>query len=468
VRPSSPEALELFHAGTLALADVEANGMRVDMDYLNKAIRKSEKRIKELETELREDDIYKIIRKQYGSRTNLESDEQIAWALFTKLEYPCKELTPKGKPSAKEANLLDIDLPFVNNFREYSKYIKAKGTFLEGIRSFAVRGEDGLWYVHPNFNLNIAASFRSTSNDPNFHNFPSRTEWMAELVRSCFIPREDHVLIESDFSGIEVGVAGCYNKDRRLIYDYVQGDMHRDMAMKLFFLKKEEVSKPVRHCSKNKFVFPNFYGSFWYDCARSMWESIERDKLITVAGTPLYEHLRDHGINKLGKADRNDNPKVGTFQQHVKSVEDYLWNERYTTYTEWKKKTWEEFKAKGYCQLYTGFVCSRDSDGLIMNRKQVINYQIQGAAFHCLLWCLIEMNRWLRKNKMRSKIVSQIHDSIIGDVHKDERDDYLHKMKELMTKSLMEAWKWVIVPLKVEMEACELGGNWFKKKKVEI
>ena len=465
MRPSTPEALKLFHEGTLALADVEANGWRIDTDYLDKAITLSGAKIKHLESELRESEEYKTLRRQYGSRTNLGAPEQIAWLLFTALGHKSKSFSTKtGKASAEEANLQDIDSPFVTKYLELCKYKRCKGTFLEGIKTFAT--DDGL--LHPNFNLNIASSFRSTSNDPNFQNYPTRTEWMAKLVRSCFIPRDDHVIVESDFGGIEVGVAGCYNKDPRLIADYTEGDMHRDMAIKLFNLPKEEIDKKVRYCSKNMFVFPNFYGSYWFDCARNLWEAVERMKLKTVSGVPLYDHLAGQGIRRLGKAEKNDDPKRGTFQFHVKQQEDYLWNTRYKVYTAWKKSTWAEYQLKGYTKLKTGFVCSRDSDGLVMNRKQVINYQIQGAAFHCLLWCLIEMNRWLRINKMRSKIVSQIHDSIIGDVHKDELHDYTHKMKELMTKSLMQAWKWVIVPLKVEMEACPLGGNWFQKKVIEV
>lgn len=464
MKPSSPEAFELFHRGAIAFANVEANGMRVDTDYLDAAIKKAAKRILHLESELREDEVFSVWRRRYGAKTNLDSGEQLATILFDVLKYPCKERTDSGRPSGKDTNLMDINIPFVENYRKLAKLRKAKGTFLEGIRSFVT--DDG--FLHPNFNLNIAASFRSTSNDPNFQNFPSRNEEMASLVRSAFIPRDDHVLVEFDFGGVEVGVAGCYNKDPKLIYDYTEGDMHRDMAMKLFFLEKEQVSKQARYCSKNMFVFPNFYGSYWFDCARNLWEAIDRMSLATVDGVGMREHLKENGVRKLGKAEKNDDPKIGTFQYHVKKQEDYLWNERYTVYTDWKKKTWQEYQARGYCRLLTGFVCARDSDGLIMNRKQVINYQIQGAAFHCLLWCLIEMDAWLRKNKMRSKIVSQIHDSIIGDVHKDELPEYLAKMKELMTVSLAKAWKWVIVPLKVEAEACELGGNWFKKKKVEL
>ena len=468
MKVSSPEALQLFHEGTLALADVEANGMRVDMDYLDKAIIRAGKKIAHLEAGLREDPLYKKWQRKFGSKTSLGNTEQLAELLFVDMGYECKERTPSGRPSGKDTNLLEVDLPFVNNYRMLAKYKKAKGTFLEGIKHFTTEDKRGFWVLHPNFNLNIAASFRSSSNDPNFQNFPSRNEEMANLVRSSFIPRENHVLIESDFGGVEVGVAYCYNHDKKLAYDYIEGDMHRDMAMKLFFLEKDQVSKHARYTSKNQFVFPNFYGSYWYDCARHMWDSIGKMNLQTVSGTPMMDHLREQGVKCLGEVGKNEDPKRGTFQYHVKKVEDYLWNERYTTYTAWKKSTWESYQHRGYTKLLSGFVCTRDSDGLLMNRKQVINYQIQGAAFHCLLWCLIEMNKWLRKNKMRSMIVSQIHDSIIGDVHKDEVPEYVAKMKELMTKSLMQSWKWVIIPLKVEMEACPLGGNWFQKKVIKI
>jgi len=464
VRTSSPAAYRLFHEGTLALANVEANGFRVDVDYLQRAIKKSEKKIKRMEEKLREDDVYKTWRKHYGANTNLGSDRQLAHILFSVMGYPCRERTEGGELSAKEANLVDIDLPFIKTYRRCEKLKKARGTFLQGILDFTT--SDGM--LHSNFNLNIAATFRSSVNDPNLQNFPIRDEELSKLIRSCFIPRDGHRLVESDFSGIEVGIACCYNKDPKLIKDYTEGDMHRDMAIKCYQLALKEVSKTIRYCAKNMFVFPEFYGSYYIDCSRNLWEAIERMELKTTSDLSLREHLSNIGITKLGRCDPDQTPRKGTFEAHIKAVEDEFWNVRYRVYNEWKKKTWEEYKRKGYCQLLSGFVCSRNSDGLVLNRKQVINYQIQGAAFHCLLWCLIEMDKWLRENNMRSKIVNQIHDSIIGDVHEDELEDYTAKIQELMTVAILKFWKWIIVPLSVEIEMTEVNGNWSQKKKVEL
>jgi len=459
---SSPEAVQLFHEGSLALAQVEANGMRVDLDYLDRTIRKSEKKLKEMDERLREDDTYKLWRKHFGSKTKLGSGEQLAHILFDVLKYPCRERTPTGQPRSSESNLVDIDLPFLHLFRKRAKLAKAKTTFMEGIRDFTT--SDGL--LHFNFNLNIAASYRSTSTEPNGQNFPTRVEEIAKLVRSAFIPRPGHRIIESDFSGIEVAGACCYTKDKNLIRDYTEGDMHRDMAMKCFKLPQEEVTKTIRYCGKNMFVFPEFYGSYYIDCARNLWENVARLKLITTSGVPLYDHLRAKGITELGPCDPQQRPRKGTFEAHVKEVEDEFWNVRYRRYNNWKKKVWQEYQRDGWCELYTGFVCTRDSDGLVMNRKQVINYRIQGTAFHMLLWCLTRLVKWLRKNKMRSMVVSQIHDSIIGDVHEDEREEYLAKLREIMTVDLLKRFPWINVPIGVEMEMSKLDGNWFQKEKV--
>ena len=84
------------------------------------------------------------------------------------------------------------------------------------------------------------------------------------------------------------------------------------------------------------------------------------------------------------------------------------------------------------------------------------------------LWSLIQLNRWLRKNKMRSKIVGQIHDSIVADVHEDELEDYLAQAKQIMTQDLLKKWKWIIVPLDVEAEVTPVDGTWYEKKEREI
>lgn len=461
----SPDGYALLHRGMQALATVEANGMRIDVDRLDAAIAETRAEIAVLTDVLRSDVLYTTTwKRRFGSKSKVTSGEQLAVVLFDLLGYPCRERTASGAPSAADVNLTDIDLPFVRCWRRLAKLSKACGTFLEGIRRYVT--SDGL--LHPNFNLHIAASYRSSSDNPNFQNFPARNEEMSRLVRSVFIPRRNHRLVECDFSGIEVGIACCYNKDKNLIHDFTVGDMHRDMAAQCYLLKKKQVTKPVRQAGKGGFVFPQFYGAYHIDCARDMWEMAERQSLTTADGVPILEHLASKGITSLGELDPNVPAVDGTFVKHLEGVQDTFWNVRYRTYSRWKRETWEEYQRTGQTELYTGFVCSRDSDGLVMNRKQVINYRIQGSAFHCLLWCLIELNDWLEANDMRTKIVSQIHDSIILDVHKREFDDVLAKADELMTRKLIEHWPWIIVPLRAEVEACELGGSWFEKKKLAV
>ena len=471
--PSSPEAVRLFHEGSIALSNVESNGFRIDTEYLDKALRKTARKIKRLEDDLQSDEVWRDWKKEFGSKAKLGSGDQLAHMLFSVMGLESKGVTATGKHSTSDAHLMDIDLPFVQKWRELTKLQKANGTFLEGIKKYVT--EDG--FLHADFNLNLAATFRSSSSNPNLQNFPIRTESIAKLIRRCFVPRKGHRLVSSDFSGVEVGVACCYNKDPQLIYDYTEGDMHRDMAIKCYRIspktdkdwwkvKGPEGGHVVRYCAKNMYVFPEFYGSYYVDCARNLWDAIERLSLHAPNGLPMREYLRTKGIKRLGACDPNTSPKMGTFEHHIQKVEDDFWNVRYRVYNEWKKTTWEEYKRKGYTKLLTGFVCSRNSDGHVLNRKQVINYRIQGAAFHCLLWVLIEMDKWLRKNKMRSKIVSQIHDDLIGDVHEEEYEDYIGKVRELMTETLRKTWKWIIVPLSVEIEASEVDGNWYDKSKV--
>ena len=109
----------------------------------------------------------------------------------------------------------------------------------------------------------------------------------------------------------------------------------------------------------------------------------------------------------------------------------------------------------------TGFVCSG-----VMSKNDVYNYPVQGPAFHCLLWSLTRLQKELNERNMRSHIIGEIYDSIIGDVHKDEVEDYLVMAKRIMTEDIRKEWPWIIVPLVVEAEIGE--ENWWEKVEVEI
>ena len=147
----------------------------------------------------------------------------------------------------------------------------------------------------------------------------------------------------------------------------------------------------------------------------------------------------------------------------MEEVQKRFWEERFKIYADWKKDWYHKYLDKGYMITKTGFICQG-----FMKRNEIINYPVQGSAFHCLLWALIRLGKELKKYKMKSLIVGQIHDSIIADVPEEELNDYLVLANEVSTKQIMEEWKWINVPLAVKAEVSPVGGSWFDKKEMRI
>jgi DNA polymerase I-like protein with 3'-5' exonuclease and polymerase domains len=281
------------------------------------------------------------------------------------------------------------------------------------------------------------------------------------LVRQAFIPLdEDYEIAEFDLKGAEVCVSYCYHQDPTM-GDYLRRghDYHKDLACQCYMLDKSQVTKLVRGEAKADFVFSSFYGSWWPNIATKMWEAIETDNLCRVDGVGLLQHLAEKGITKLGTGDRE--PEPGTFQAHIANVYDDFWHNRFKRYSEWKDEVWQDYLAKGYCQSHTGFIYQG-----LANRREVINYRIQGSSFHCLLWCLIEVNEWLLAHNMKSRIIGQIHDSIVMDIHRKEHDDVVWFVTDTIRRRIREEWPWIIIQL--EAEAAKSGENWYAKKEFEL
>lgn len=451
---------ELLHNGVLALAQVEANGIRIDVERLQRTKEDLTSKTRTLKKELESTDLWKVWRKRYGASASLTSGTQLSTVLYQEMGFAVTDKTDKGAASTDEEALMKIDHPAIKKLVRFGKYNKALGTFLKGIEREVVNGR-----LHPVFNLHTVATYRSSSDSPNFQNFPVRDKEVSEIIRTLFIASKGCVLVENDFKGIEVSVSACYHKDANFIsYITTPGkDMHRDMAAQVYCLKPKEVSKEARYGAKNKFVFPQFYGDYWMACSRNLWEWIEKGKLVGPDGKSLYEHLEAQGIDRLGNQDPESETEPGTFERHVQEVEDDFWNNRFQDYGQWRRDWYKAYLKKGYFDMFTGFRVFGT-----LNRKQVCNYPIQGSAFHCLLWTLIQVNKALAKYKMRSKVVGQIHDSLIGDVREEELRDYLCIVEEIVTVRLRKYYDWLIVPLEVECEICPPGVSWFGKREVKF
>jgi len=288
-KSSNQESYQLIHDGSIALSKVEAAGIRIDVKYLDDVTDKIKRSISDIESNMRKGSIWKQWTKKYGPNEKL-ARPKLGKLLFEDLGYKVHEYTEKTKElkgSSRKAKmdktaLERIKHPFVKSFLEVEGLKKVLSTYLEGLKREAVKHKDNCWYIHPSYSLNIASTYRSTCSDPNFQNIPKRNEEMYELVRRSYLPHPGHHLVEIDFSTLEVRIAYCNHKDP-VMFKYLTDkstDMHRDMAMQLFCMDLWDPAykKTLRDSAKNQFVFPEFYGSVYFQCAKNIWERMKRDK----------------------------------------------------------------------------------------------------------------------------------------------------------------------------------------------
>ncbi len=454
--PDMCSAYDLLHHGVIALSEVEANGMRVDVDYLDEAISATAAKIKRMEERLRDCEEFGLQRRRFGANTNLTSRDQLAEVLFGDMGHEPHTKTATGKPQLDETALERVGTKYARGFLRLEKLNKLHGTYLKGVRR-EVEGE----FIHAFFGLHLVRSYRGQSDSPNLQNVPIRDPVQGKAIRQAFIPRDGHVLVEIDYSSLEVMVACSLSGDPRLTYDATEGDMHRDMAAECYMLDPGNVSKGTRQNTKGGFVFAEFYGDWFKQVTRNLWDGIERHGLQTAAGVPLDQHLAAQGITGRGLCDPKKDAVVGTFEHHIEAVEDRFWNKRFHVYHQQRRAWVEEYRHQGHINIATGFRCNGP-----MSKNQVMNYHIQGPAFHCLLWSLTRLVGEIKRRRWRTKIVGQIHDSIIADVHEDEVDDYLRLANDVMTNQIREEWDWVTVPFTVEAELAST--NWHEKAQVDI
>lgn len=450
------DARRLMLEGQAALSAVEANGMRIDTDYLDRMLVETEAVLREMDDDIRRDPIWQTWVKIYGEKASLTSGEQLGHIVFDVMGVECVDRTPTGKPKTDEDALERVKFPFVKKIQNRKKLFTARNTFLRGIRDETVDG-----YLHSIFSLNTVITYRSSSSMPNVQNLPNRIKRTAKLVRRAFIPRgDDYLLAEFDLKGAEVCVSECYHFDPTML-DYLKRghDYHKDLAMQCYKLRADQVTKLVRGTAKADFVFASFYGSYFVNMAQNLWDAIEVDGLTRADGVGLMQHLAEQGITQLGPLERD--PPPGTFVAHIKAIYNDFWDCRFPVYKQWKIDWFQEYLKNGYCRSHTGFVYQG-----INARNEIINYPIQGASFHCLLWTLTRVQEWLTKNKMKSRIIGQIHDSIIMDIHRSELQDVTEFVSRMIRVAIRQAWDWVIVPLEAEASISEK--NWYEKEDLPL
>lgn len=451
---STPEAINFMMRGNLALSVMETNGVRVDRGYVEQTYKDLDDKVRDIYKRMKADkECFKPWVHRFGERTNLGSRDQLHDVLFFDLGIKPGGMTASKKRFSTDKSVLDkIDLPFVALFRQMEQYKDIQATYLDGIRREMVE-VGGCWFVHPSYGLNTAATFRSNCRDPNWQNVPKRDWEIAQMVRRCYIPRPGRQFVEVDFGMNEVRFGCPYHHDPNMIRycSDPKSDMHRDTGAKLFMLPPETVAqmkKTARHAAKNMFVFPEFFGSVYYNCAPQIWDEMTRGRWALPDGTLLVDHLKSKGIKELGDCENAKNgTRPGTFVHHLRDVEKHLWDKQFPVYRDWKRSWFDQYQREGGFSMLTGFRVNGR-----LTRNEVANYAIQGSAFHAELWTCIEIVKRLKKYKMDSLLVGEIHDCDVGDVTRSELQAYCDMVYRLKTEELPKAWKWINVPIEAEVE----------------
>jgi len=421
------KGFKFFLKGAETLSWVQSEGMCVNVEKMEKHEKILTRKIDRAYNKVKDNPEWD---KWRGSKEfNPNSDAQLSRMLYDILKY---KKPKKGASATDKKQLERIGTDFTKSIIPYRELKKMRDTY---IAQFKREQVDGL--IRPFFNLHIPVTFRSSSDSPNFQNMPARDLIALKWVMSLIEPRPGNKIIEWDYKGVEVTISACYHKDPNMI-KYIKNpknDMHGDTTADCYLCKPNEVSKAERQNGKGDFVFPSFYGSGVAKIAPALWEHTTPERKLD---------LKDKGIKKYRD-----------FYAHMEDVYRIFWDERFPVYKEWKQKTWHDYLKKGYVDLYTGFRYYGPA-----SFTQITNTQIQGSAFHVLLWSLTNIYPEVKANYNNSRIIGQIHDAAVGDIHPADESGIDAIVKKWGTEKVREHWDWITLPLKLEKESTEIDGTW--------
>ncbi len=392
------------------LASMEAEGVKLDIPALRDYSSSLEKEIIELEKEIQE---------QAGVKFNIASPKQLGEVLFEKMVITDKpKLTKTKQYSTGEDVLMKLinKHPIIQNILDYRSLTKLKSTYVDTLPDM-VNPRTGR--IHTSYNQAVAATGRLSSNNPNLQNIPIRTARGRE-IRKAFVPRnEKYVLLAADYSQIELRIIAELSGDEGMIEAFRQGyDIHTSTASKVYGVSFDEVTGDMRRNAK------------------------------TVNFGIIY------GISAFGLSERLNIPRG-----EARDIIDQYF-EKYPGIRAYMKKSVEDAREKGYVETIMGrrrYLRDIKSANAVVRgfaERNAINAPIQGSSADMIKIAMINIHRALEKNKLRSKMILQVHDELIFDAYRDEVEEMKPIIQDLMVNAIP-----LKVPLEVEMNT---GNNWLE------
>lgn len=391
------------------LGDIEYQGIKLDVGMLEGFSKDLEDDIRKLEA-----DIYE----KAGEEFNINSPAQLGKILFEKLELPSGKKTKTGQYSTNESVLtkLAVKYELPSTILEYRSLAKLKSTYVDALPSM-INPESNR--VHTDFNQSVAATGRLASSNPNLQNIPIRTTRGRE-IRKAFIAEDGYKIMSADYSQVELRVIAHIAKDEAMIEAFKNGeDIHARTAKEIFHLDSlDEVTQDHRRKAKEvNFGIP--YGLSAYGLATNLGiENSEGKEMIDeyfdrfpniqnyISDTQVF--AKEHGYVKtlLGR------------RRYIPDINSSNWNVR-------------------------GFA-----------ERVAINMPIQGTAADVIKLAMINIHNWLQESDFKSRMLLQVHDELIFEIHESELEEVPAKIVELMEGAFK-----MDVPLKVE---AGIGDNWLE------
>ena len=365
-------------------------------------------RINELETKIHE---------AAGCEFNINSPKQLGEILFEKMGLKGGKKTKTGYSTAADIlEKLAADNPIVADILEYRGLTKLKSTYADGLADYIE--EDGR--IHTSFNQTITATGRISSTEPNLQNIPMRTE-LGRLIRKVFVPKDNYLFTDADYSQIELRVLAHISGDEQLIEAYKSdADIHRITASKVFHTPFEEVTDLQRRNAK-AVNFGIVYGISSFGLSQDL--SITRKE----AATYIEQYFATY-------------PQVKTFLD--KQVEDAKQN-GYVTTLYGRRRPIPELKSSNFMQRSFG-------------ERVAMNSPIQGTAADIMKLAMIHVWEELHRRKLNSRLSLQIHDELLIETDRAEATEVAELLKDKM-KHAAE----LSVSLEVDLHT---GENWYDAK----
>lgn len=373
------------------LTDMEFEGIRIDEGFLKDYSKELEK-----EAKTSEEKVYHLA----GVRFNLSSPKQLGEVLFEKLQLdPKAKKTKTGQYATGEDVLQKLahQNPIVEDILAYRELTKLKSTYVDSL-PLLINPKTGR--VHTTYGQAVAVTGRLASNNPNLQNIPVRTERGKE-IRKAFIPRDsDHVLLSADYSQIELRIVAAISADPNMCEAFRSGkDIHTATAARVYGVPENEVTKEMRYKAKSV-NFGIIYGQ-----------------------------------GAFGLADN-----LGISRTEAKAIIDN-YKKEFAGITSYMDDTINFAREKGYVQTLMGrkrWLRDINSSNFTVRgfaERNAINSPIQGTAADMIKMAMVKVQQEMKKHKFRSRMILQVHDELVFDVHKDEIND----IKSLVIENMQTA-----------------------------